>query len=607
MDRRSFLASGAAVLALSHVPLAARAQASGSAAAQALFERLHGEILKAYPQQATTLGVDKGPLAPLKSRLADRSYASRLREFRPLVEHRAAVHALDRSSLSGNELAWRDTVAWIADRSAEIDAVPYGGADSYGYPVPYVISQLTGSSYEVPDFLDSQHTVDTREDAEAYLSRLQDFARNLNLEAERARADAGRGVTPPDFIIDKALTQLNALAARKGEASGLAQSLARKTAAKGIAGDWSARAAALVDGPIAQGLQRQIAYLKEVRLTASSEAGVSRLPNGEAYYDLCLRFQTSADRSVEDTHKLGLEQMAELTAQIDTLLKGQGLTQGTVGARLTALTKDSRYLYPNTDAGREKLLSDVRHLLRMMDRKLPTLFSRLPKSGMEVRRVPPDIELGSPRGYAQSGSIDGSRPGAYYINLRDTAMWPRFALPTLTFHEGVPGHLFHGALVNETPGTPMLFKSLGFNAFTEGWALYSEQLADESGIYATDPVGRIGFLQSFLYRAGRIVVDTGMHAKGWSREKAVRYFTDDVGLDPGSAQSEIDRYCVWPGQACGYKIGHIEIVRLREKAKAALGARFDIKAFHDVVLLAGPMPLAVLEARVDAWTAQNRA
>jgi uncharacterized protein (DUF885 family) len=285
------------------------------------------------------------------------------------------------------------------------------------------------------------------------------------------------------------------------------------------------------------------------------------------------------------------------------VLRAEGYTEGSVGARLAALTKEPRWLYPNTDAGRAELLESLNAQVAAIGARLPEYFAVLPRTPVEVRRVPPDIELGAPRGYAQMGSLDGRRPGAYYINLADTGMWPKWALPTLTYHESLPGHHLQGTLALEATGTPMLHRTLAMNAFVEGWGLYAEQLAEEMAMYREFPLGRLGYLQSFLYRAVRIVVDTGMHWMGWSRERAVGYMSDAVGLAPGAVQSEIDRYCVWPAQACGYKIGHLEFARLRNSAQARLGARFDLRAFHETVLQGGAMPLEVLAQVVDDWVA----
>ena len=489
--------------------------------------------------------------------------------------------------------------SWIAAISREIDAHPFGGIDSYAYAVPYVVSQLTGAYQSTPDFLASKHPIESTADAEAYLARLDAFARELGHETARARDDLGRGTVPPDFVCDKTLTQLKALRAQSGEKSGLATSLVRRTGARGIAGDWGARAARIVDGPIAAALDAQIALVAEQRARASHEAGVRGRPGGETYYPLCLRYQTSTRATPDETHAVGLAQVAEIVAEADALLKAQGLADGPVGARLAALTADPRGLYPNTDEGRAALLADLNVQVDAIRRRLPELFTVLPRTPVEVRRVPPDIELGGAAWLRADRQPRRHPPGAYYINLKDTAIWPKWTLPTLTYHESLPGHHLQLTLALEAEGTPMLHRTLFMNAFIEGWALYAEQLADEVGMYREFPLGRLGMLQSFLYRAVRIVVDTGMHWKGWSREKAADYMAETVGLARGAVESEIDRYCVWPGQACGYKIGHLEFVRLRAAAQAKLGERFDLRAFHDTVLKGGAMPLEVLARVVD--------
>jgi len=607
LDRRRLLAAAAGAIAFPSLARAATPAAANTTAARAraLYDEIFEAILRVSPTTASGLGFDTGARAALKSRLDDRSPGARMNVFQPLIDARPKLAAIDRKALSGREASEYDTVAWLADRDAEAAGFAFGGVDSYDYPVPYVVSQLTGAYQKIPDFLDAKHVVETKADAEAYLSRLTAFAQNVRDENGRVRADAARGVTPPDFVLDKALTQLKSLAGQKGESSGLAASLGRRAAEKGLGTDWAARAAKIVDGPLAAALADQIALLTEQRRTAVHEAGVGRLPDGGRYYDLALRYHTTTNLSPAEAHKVGLAQVAELSARADTLLRAQGLTQGSVGARLTAFGKDPAQLYPNTEAGRADVIANLNRMMQAAGARMPQVFNNPPKAGMEIRRVPPAIELGAPRGYAESGTLDGSRPGTFYINLRDTADWPKWALPTLTYHESVPGHLFQGAVLLEAPGAPMLMKTMGFTAYGEGWGLYAEQLGDELGLYDDYAIGRIGYLQSFLYRAARIVLDTGMHAHGWSRERAVAYMIETVGLPVGAAENEIDRYVVWPGQACGYKIGHTEIDRLRTKARTALGARFDLKGFHDVVLLGGSMPLAVLEQVVDEWTAQR--
>ena len=595
MDRREFLASSIAVALASALHSPARAEAASEAArARALYEAIFEKLLAASPQTATSLGLDVDRHALLRSRLDDRSFIGRMNVLGPLVDAWPQLQSIDAGRLEGRDRSDFESVAWVAAISREIAAYPFGGVDSYAYPVPYVVSQLTGAYQSTPDFIATKHPIESIADAEACLARMDAFAREVAHETGRARDDLKRGIVPPDFVADKTLVQLKALRAQVGDQSTLVSSIVRRTAEKGLAGDWGARAKRIVDGPLAAALDAQIALVSEQRARASHAPGVDSRPVGEGYYPLCLRYQTSTQMTPDEAHALGLVQVAEISAEADTLLKTQGLVEGPVGARMTALGKDPRGLYPNTEDGRAQLLADLNVQVEAMQRRLPELFGVLPRTPVEVRRVPPAIELGAPRGYAQTGSLDGTRPGAYYINLADTAIWPKWALPTLTYHESVPGHHLQLTLALEAEGTSLLHKTLLMNAFIEGWALYAEQLADEIGMYRDFPLGRLGLLQSFLYRAVRIVVDTGLHWKGWSREQAADYMGATVGLARGAVENEIDRYCVWPAQACGYKIGHLEFVRLRSEAQAKLGARFDLRAFHDAVLKGGAMPLEVL-------------
>jgi uncharacterized protein (DUF885 family) len=293
------------------------------------------------------------------------------------------------------------------------------------------------------------------------------------------------------------------------------------------------------------------------------------------------------------------------TAQIDAILNRQGLTKGSVGQRLRALYDDPQQRYANTDLAKKALIDDLNRMVEKITTMLPQWFGTLPKARLDIRRVPVATEAGAPGGYYQSGSLDGTRPGAYYINLRDTAETPRFVLPTLTFHEGIPGHHLQGSLAQETD-LPTIRKIQFFSGYGEGWALYAEQLAVEMGLYHDDPLGLVGQLHDAMFRAVRLVVDSGMHAQGWSREQAVKFYTDTLGDPESAAITEVERYCVWPGQACSYMLGKIEWLRLRAKAKAELGRGFDIRTFHDAGLLAGAMPLPVLASRIDDHIAASR-
>jgi uncharacterized protein (DUF885 family) len=454
-----------------------------------------------------------------------------------------------------------------------------------------VVSQLSGPYQALPDFLDSRHPVATVADCDAYLARLRGLAGAIDASTAALKAEAARGVLAPDFLLAQASGQLGKLAA----SDGLATAFAKKAAAAGIAGEWQARADDVLNRAVRPAVVRQQAAVDALRKRATHDAGIWKLPDGEAYYAGALGFQTTTTLKPDEVHKLGLDQVKDLTARIDGLLRAEGLTSGTVTERLVGLNTRPDQLYANTDAGRAEILAYLNGRVADVRARLPRVFATLPAAPMEIVRVPPSIEDGAANGYAQGPSLDGKRPGRFYINLKDTAEWPRFSLPTLAYHEAYPGHQWQGAIAQAATELPIIRRQGGgFAAYGEGWGLYAEQLGDELGCYDGDPFGRIGYLQSLLFRAVRLVVDTGMHAKRWSREQATDFMVEATGRPRGGMQREIDRYCVWPGQACSYKVGHNEWVRLREDARARLGDRFDIKAFHEV-LRAGRLPLVVLE------------
>ena len=472
-----------------------------------------------------------------------------------------------------------------------------------GRPAPYVLSQLGGSYYGVPDFLDSTHPINVQADVDGYLSRLQAFATAIDGDTERLNHDVALGVIPPDFVLAKTIANVRALRDPAPEQTTLVRSVSRRAREKGLA-DPAARAAGVVNEQIRPALARQAAALEALTPRATHEAGVHRLPDGAAYYAHGLRSNTTTTLGGEEIHTLGLQQVADLHRQIDAILRTQGMTQGTVGERLNALNRDPRHLWPNTDEGRAGLLASLNAQMADISTRLPRMFSTLPRAPLEIRRVPTSIELGAPGGYYQRAALDGSRPGAYYINLKDTAEWPKWGLKTLTYHEGSPGHHFQGSVQQEAGELPIYRRTGGFPAYGEGWALYAERVADELGVYDDDPLGKVGYLQSYLFRAVRLVVDSGLHHKRWSREQALAYMIANAGEPEGSAVREIERYCVWPGQACAYKVGEITISRLRAEAERRLGSRFDVKAMHDLILLGGSMPLTVLERRMTEWASR---
>jgi len=364
------------------------------------------------------------------------------------------------------------------------------------------------------------------------------------------------------------------------------------------------RAERLVRDVVFPAYQRQIEALEQVRPRAVHDAGVWRLPQGAEMYAAALKSRTTTTMSPDAIHDLGLELIAQFNSEMDAILRAQGMTRGSVAERIQALSRRPDQLYPNTDEGRAQILADLNQQTHEIEALMPRAFNTLARAELEIRRVPPYTEAGAPGGYYQRAALDGSRPGAYYINLRDTGEWPRFTLPTLNYHEGVPGHHWQISIQQESGSIPFIRSAmLGFSAFSEGWGLYAEQLADELGVYRANPLGRLGYLQSATFRASRLVVDTGMHHKRWSREQAIRSMMDATGDLESSVTTEIERYSVWPGQACSYMVGRQEINRLRRQAETALGARFDLKAFHDTMLANGAVPLSVLEQIVQSWSA----
>ena len=608
IDRRRLMftaAAGAGLAAcgqaLAQTPAAA---ASASAALTALMNGIVQSFLLESPETLTSLGMDKGPMAAMKSRLDDRSQAKIDADRVVFHGQMNQLRAIDRASLPPTEGVYYDALSFFGETQIMGERFPYGGG---GAPAPYTISQLTGSYQGLPDFLDTQHAIETAADAEAYLSRVSAFSTALDQETARMQADFAAGAVPPDFVIDKTLLQLANLYETAADKMVLTTSVARRTAEKNIAGDWGTRAQRIVEGQVYPALRRQAEALRARRAGATHDAGVWRLPDGEAYYDWGIRSYTTSTLSGAEIHDLGLQQVAELSARADGLLKAQGLTQGTVGERISALGKDPAQLYPNTDAGKAQLLVDLNAQMADMAKRLPEYFGRIPAAAVEIRRVPVFTEAGAPGGYYNSPALDGSRPGAYYINLRDTAEWPRMQLPTLTYHEASPGHHHQIALQQEQPGRPLLMQVLGFSAYSEGWALYSEQLADEMGVYADNPIGQIGYLQSLMFRAVRLVADSGLHHKRWSREQTIRYMVETLGDAESAVTTEVERYCVWPGQASSYKVGHNKWVELRARAQATLGDRFDIRAFHDAGMNAGGVPLTVLDKVMTDWIATQRA
>ena len=601
LDRRTFLLSSTAAAVGAALPTWAGAATPGrSPQLAALFDAFFQENLRLRPEQATQLGLDKGANAGLRAQLNDSTEAGRTAAKAQTQDQLARLRAFDPATLSAADRLDYEVVRYTRESSAAVQAFDFGGS-SYG-PSPYIVSQQSGAYQSVPDFLDTKHRVETGEDADAYLSRLSAFGGVLDAETERLRHDAGIGIVPPDFILDLTLAQMHALDVPADQAL-VVTSLGRRAAAKGLGDRYVRDAARIYDASVRPALDHQIAATTAIRAKATHEAGLKNKPQGPAFYEVALHTTTTTKLSPTEVHRFGLDQARTIGARLDGLLRAQGMSKGSIGERMAALYKDPRQLYPNTDAGKADAIGYCNTRLAAIRTKLPAYFKRLPPYKFEVRRVPPQTELGAASAFSQGPALDGSRPGLVYFNLHDSAEWPRFCLATTVFHEGLPGHQLEGGLALSNTDLPLIRKTGGFSGYGEGWALYAEQLADEMGMYDDDPLGRLGYLKFQLFRANRCVVDTGIHDLGWSREKAIAYFVDQEGEAPGFAAREVERYCVTPGQACSYKLGHSVFVDLRERAKVKMGARFRIQDFHEAVLGSGRVPLDILREVGERWIA----
>lgn len=592
LNRRDILKSGSGLaLSIGALGAAGKVFAGENAASAQLaqaFDKGFKSILKLSPSFCTYLGLDKGEYAYQKSKLDHQTKETVEKNIAVTKALLTDFKAVDRSLLSDAEKVNYDCIIWDNEQQLK------GYEKFKGMGNPYVISQLTGSYQSTPDFLDSMHAVETKDDAEAYLSRLDEYAKILNEETKNFNDDCALGIVPPDFVLKRAIEQLSGMVSAKEKDMNLINSLVRRTKEKNIEGDWAERAKKIVTGDVHKSLAAQKAALESKLKGASHEAGIWRLPQGKERYAHAIKGWTTTGMNADEIHKLGLEKVKELSSKIDEILRSQGMTKGSTGARMAALNNDPKQHYPNTDEGKEILIADLNKQVAEVYKKVPDYFNVLPKASCDIKRVPKEIEAGAPGGYYNSGALDGSRPGAYYINLRDTKEQPRWLLKTLTFHEAVPGHHFQISIQQEAD-LPMLRKIQGFGAYSEGWALYTEELANEMGMYENDPFGKAGFLHDALFRAVRLVVDTGMHSKKWSREKAIKYMADVTGDQVSAATTEIERYCVWPGQALSYMIGKIQWLKIRKAMMAKAGKDFSFKKFHDTGLLAGAVPLDVLE------------
>ena len=572
------------------------------------YEKVFISFLLEQPELLSTLGIaEQFGYRRHNAQLDDASIAKVERDFAAWHRHLSDLKAYDVASQTPSQRLSTRVLAWYIGNVLEGKRFRF-----HDYPV----NQLFGVQNQTPDFLINVHRIADRRGADDYLARLDEMPRKFDQVLESLALRERNGIVPPRFVIERVLNEMRGFADIPVRENPLHANFARKVDALAElpAADRTAlldRCAAAIETRVLPAYRKLIAFFQDQLVRATTDDGAWKLPDGDAYYAWRLRSETTTRQTPQAVHDLGLAEVARIEGEMRTILVAQSLLQSgeTPGRAVARLGKDPRHLYPDTDEGRSAALADYARMIEDQLARSRAIIGVVPKAAIEVRRVPAFREATSPPAYYNAPAIDGSRPGVFFANLRNMDELPKFSMRTIAIHEGVPGHHFQNAIAQQQSGLPTFRRFVPFTAYGEGWALYAEWLAVELGVYDNDPLGNLGRLSYEMVRAVRLVVDTGIHYKRWTREQAIAYMLDKTGLDEGVAVSEVERYIVNPGQACAYKIGMMSIQAARERAQRALGARFDaqaLKDFHDVVLGGGELPLEVLDAQLDAWIEGRR-
>jgi uncharacterized protein (DUF885 family) len=573
-----------------------------------LLDDLAARSITNDPEIRSILGLTDDGLGDLSHEMTDVSLQRRAQLRAELRQALEEVSAYEREALKGQERWSYDLSRWLYRTQVDLMAFDWVPAWLPASGSVYAVDQLFSIPVTIPQFMQNHHAINNEEDAQNYITRLKGIGRKLDQVSDNFDMQAEKGVTPPKVALEGASAQIRTLLEPESGASIFVEILQRKL--KKLPGISTKQRQELLDKAESAvykytnpAYERLLTRLEKTLEANPPNRGVWALPEGKAFYDSALRWNTSTNLDANEIHQIGLEEVARIEKRMDTLLSAQGLDKGSVGERVNALAKDARFAYEDSDEGRKQVIADIEAALERLSLHIPDYFSRLPEQSLQVLPVPEHAQETSPGGYYFPPAMDGSRPGTFFINLGDMASNNRWSLPTLAYHEGSPGHHFQISLGQTLDELPLLRRSLNPSAFTEGWALYAEQLAAEMGVYEDFPLGDLGRLQAEMFRSVRLVVDTGLHRKRWTPERAEAYMLEKTGMNARDVRAEINRYLVQPGQATSYKMGHLKILSIRTDAKERLGEHFDIRAFHDVVLGNGALPLLVLEQVVDEWVA----
>lgn len=579
--------------------------------AEAIYQQATAELFQARPLSATAYSVPEALVGKPFANLMEFYHSTGENTLRSQMQ--AAVSALAHmpTDATPQQIENQQVMANIFGFYAGAPGVTQGYIDMWMGHSPFIINQINGPVIDMAGALVNSHAIKNASDATNYLARLEQFAPALKAVGDKFTTDVKSDWVPPRVLLEKTIKILDNYGQADATSHPLYKDFATKVAAltdvpQTERDAWLAQANTLVSQQIAPAFLQLKQQVTDALPHAKLDAGIWAQPGGDAFYAYSVKQLGDTDLTPDQIHQIGLDEVKRITTDMDKILKANGYTEGTVGDRMAALNEEPRFLYADSDAGRAELLADLNGYIAEMDKRIGEQFATRPPYPVEVRRIPVEIQDSAAGGQYTSPAIDGSKPGIYWINLADMKANAKFDLKTLTYHEANPGHHWQIALNLAQEQLPLLRRIAPYNAYAEGWGLYAEQVGYEMGMYKTDPFGDLGRLKAELFRSVRLVVDTGMHAKHWSREQAIQYMASTTGTASSDVISEIERYMAWPGQALGYKLGMLKILELREFARKELGEQFDIKAFHDLVLLGGAVPMSVLDSKVKNWVSQQK-
>jgi len=578
----------------------------------ALYVQASQTIFKQRALDATMFGLSSEDVGiDFKDQVADFSpkNEAKLRQHLAALSKQISLYKL--SDATSTDIDNQQVMSGITQYFAGHEDFPIGYIDTWMGLSPFIVNQINGPLIDIPRIMQNDQTITTEQEALDYIARLGKFNQMIGSIEEKLAFDTAQNWLPPKSTVTGALRYLKGFTSSNPEehvfVSNFTDKLSKVSSLSEQQKQLLTKQVVDTVTNVVYPAYQSITNATELLLTkARSEAGIWAQPNGKAYYQEAIRQLGDSKLTADEIHQVGLDEVTRISKEMNSILVGEGYKDGSVGARMIALTDEERFLYEDSKEGRAQLLSDLNGYIDEITKKMASVFKTKPSYQVEVRSFPVEIQDGAPGGQYSPPSIDGSKPGVYWINLRDMKANPTFSLKTLTYHEANPGHHWQVALNMDQASLPFLRRIAPYNAYAEGWALYSEKVASELGLYENDPFGDLGRLQAELFRAVRLVVDTGMHHKRWTREEAITYMSEKTGSAESDVVAEIERYITWPGQALGYKLGMLKILSLREQAKTELGDKFDLSTFHDVVLLGGAVPMAVLDRNINQWIASQQ-